>query len=115
MYPEEMQPAAAPQAGYVYLMRDAHDDYKIGHSVNPGNRRKLILRESKQKHGFIEIVLTIPTDDMIGLELALQRRFDHLNIEGEWFRLSKEEVTEIRLIRLQMMCEADTVAEERAK
>lgn len=105
IYPEEMQQPTAPQAGYVYLMRNAHDDYKIGHSVNPEARRQLLSRTQRQKHRFVVLVLTIPTDDMIALELDLQRRFDHLNIEGEWFRLTKEEVTQIRLIRLQMMCE----------
>lgn len=106
IYPEELQPATAPQAGYVYLMRDAHDYYKIGHSINPQGRRKFLSYTQKEKHGFVCMVLTIATDDMIGLELELQRRYSHRHIEGEWFRLSKEEVTEIRLIRLQMMCEA---------
>ncbi len=105
MLPEEYKSDAPPLAGYVYLMRNEHDDYKIGHSVDPLKRRQNIAYKTGHKR--LSIVLTIPTPDMIGLELMIQRRYQHLSLGGEWYRLSKQEVTEIRLIRLQVMCESE--------
>ncbi len=46
----------------------------------------MLPEEYETGHKRLSIVLTIPTPDMIGLELMIQRRYQHLSLGGEWYR-----------------------------
>lgn len=88
---EEFHNPRPPEAGYVYLMRNETGYYKIGHSVNPRRRRKQQSREGNT----VKIVLIIPTNDMIALELDLQRRYQGKQKSGEWFKLGSLDIDTI--------------------
>jgi hypothetical protein len=72
-------------AGYVYLMRDSDGLVKIGRSTVPSARRHAVAREVGKD---IELLATIATDDMDGLERAAHRHFGASRVRGEWFNLS---------------------------
>lgn len=91
MLPEEFNRPCPPEAGYVYLMRNGRGHYKIGHSVNPRRRRGELSKRDKP----VKIILLIPTQDMIALELALQQRYVWKRTRDEWFRLDRLDIQHI--------------------
>ena len=79
--------------GYVYLVQSPTGAYKIGRSQNPANR----VRTFNVKLPFeIEYVCVIQTPRMKGLEKELHQRFAEKRIDGEWFRLSADDVDYIK-------------------
>lgn len=81
--------------GFVYLLKsNEHPDvYKIGRSVNPTNRAKTF----GVKLPFpVEFDCLISTPDMYALEAELHTRFAAQRLDGEWFRLSDDDVSYIR-------------------
>jgi len=80
------------QKGYVYLMRSGKH-YKIGASKDPDTRRDFLGTKPPFE---IEIVCTIPTDDMFGLEDELHVQFSDKHVNGEWFELEPSDVAYIK-------------------
>jgi hypothetical protein len=82
-----------PRAGFVYLLRAATDQYKIGRTKDPKNRKETF----DVKLPFpVEFECLIPTQDMFQLEKALHQRFGGKRLRGEWFDLSEEDVAYIK-------------------
>ena len=89
-------------SGYVYLLRAIDSDglYKIGRTRNPDNR----LRTFSVKLPFrVEFEHLIATDDMYALESDLHTKYTSTRQRGsEFFRLTAEQVAEIKEIALDM-------------
>jgi len=81
--------------GHVYLIQAQHDPslYKIGRSANPDDR----IRTFEVKLPFtFDYICTIKSDDMYTLERQLHYKYRDKRIDGEWFRLSTEDVEYIK-------------------
>jgi hypothetical protein len=81
--------------GYVYLMKSGRF-YKIGLSDNVERRNYdlgLKLPES------IEILHKIRTDDPTGIETYWHNRFKDRRKQGEWFDLTKEDISAFKRIK----------------
>lgn len=80
--------------GYIYVLKVYNSDlYKIGHTLDP-NRR---LQTFNVKLPFpVEYDVLIPVSDMYGTEKALHKKYAHQHVNGEFFRLSIEDVEDIR-------------------
>ncbi|MBC2594676.1 GIY-YIG nuclease family protein [Ruficoccus amylovorans] len=75
--------------GHVYLLK--HDrDYKIGHSFDATQRYKQIRVQMPLE---TEEIHVIETDDCVGIEKYWHNRFENKRLNGEWFRLSRSDVT----------------------
>lgn len=84
--------------GYVYLLQSPTGAYKIGVASNPTKR----IERLEVKLPFeIEPVCVIQTDDMYGLEKALHRQFADKRVNGEWFRLSNDDVEIIKQMAVE--------------
>ncbi len=81
-----------PISGHVYLMK-CGPHCEIGASKDPDLR----LAQLSTKPPFdIELLHTIPTDDMYTLESKLHDRFADKRKNGEWFELAPEDVEYIK-------------------
>ena len=78
--------------GYVYLFSMDSNKYKIGISTNPAKRIKSI-NAANPEH--VELIHTIPTDNMEQLELMLHEHFKDKRLNGEWFGLDDNDVATI--------------------
>lgn len=82
--------------GYVYLMRmetydpSEHRPHKIGKSISPVARTQQ-LGGTKLPYD-ITLLVTIETPDMDRLERELHRRFADRQMQGEWFRLTPDDI-----------------------
>jgi predicted GIY-YIG superfamily endonuclease len=77
-------------AGYVYLVRAAGGEYKIGKTVNPKSRKKTFDVKLPFR---VEYAHVIKTDDMHSLEKALHQQFAAKRLRGsEFFNLAQEDV-----------------------
>lgn len=89
---EKPQVARDP-SGYVYLLQSPTGTYKIGRTKNPADR----MHTFSVKLPFeVEYVCVIPTDDRFTLERTLHRKFKAQRVNGEFFRLSPEDVEYIK-------------------
>jgi hypothetical protein len=80
--------------GYVYLIWCQADGlFKIGKSKHPTVRRGQLQTGSASRLG---LVCSIPAIDMHSAETALHRQYEHCKVSGEWYRLSWEQVADIR-------------------
>ncbi|WFU09782.1 GIY-YIG nuclease family protein [Rhizobium sp. CB3090] len=75
--------------GYVYMQRHG-SDYKIGYTKSLNKRGRQIQIELPQK---IELVHSILTDDPAGIEAYWHKRFSEKRTRGEWFKLTKADIT----------------------
>jgi hypothetical protein len=76
------------EIGHVYLLK--HDKvYKIGKSIDASRRYKEIRIQMPQK---TEEIHVIATDDPSGIEAYWHNRFKDKKLEGEWFKLSPDDV-----------------------
>ncbi len=74
--------------GHVYLLK--HDKvYKIGKSIDASRRYKEIKTQMPYK---TEEIHVIETDDPSGIEVYWHNRFKDKKLEGEWFKLSANDV-----------------------
>ena len=83
---------AAVVTGVVYLIRMG-EFYKIGKSNDPGRRMYELGLQLPEKH---DVVHVIETDDPSGIESYWHRRFASQRTNGEWFRLSPDDVAAIK-------------------
>jgi AraC-like DNA-binding protein len=79
------------RAGYVYIY-GGEGSYKIGRTTNIQRR----LKELPPLPFRAELIHTIETDDAAMLETHLHRRFKAQRLNGEWFRLSDDDLTAIK-------------------
>ncbi len=78
--------------GYVYLLLAPKEGlYKIGLSADPSKRAKAVQSEVQQ--GCL-LVHTIKTNNAPRLEADMHALFASERVQGEWFRLSAENVQE---------------------
>jgi hypothetical protein len=75
--------------GYVYLMKSGRY-YKIGKTGDIGRRKYDLGLILPEKPGLIH---TIQTDDPAGIEAYWHNRFRDKRKEGEWFDLSKDDIS----------------------
>jgi hypothetical protein len=79
--------------GYVYLVAGEGGVYKIGKTTQLDKRVNFF--EIKLPFP-IELVCVIPSDDISGLERQMHKRFADKHVNGEWFKLTQQEVEEIK-------------------
>jgi predicted GIY-YIG superfamily endonuclease len=71
---------------YVYLIQSLEDStYKIGVSKHPNKRIKELQTGNSSE---LKLVESFQSEHAHQVERALQRRYVHLNKEGEWFDMS---------------------------
>ena len=75
--------------GYVYLMKSG-DHYKIGKSEDIERRVKEVRTQMPES---LVLVHTIKTDDTSGIEQYWHKRFQNQRLNGEWFKLSRADVS----------------------
>lgn len=79
--------------GYVYLLLAESGHYKIGRTSDPENRAKTFGVKLPFR---VEYECVIKTNEMVGLEKELHKKFDAKRIDGEWFALSNDDVEYIK-------------------
>jgi len=90
---EEAESTERDKSGYVYLAKSETGHFKIGLSINPAKRIKIF--DTKMPVA-VELVHTIPADDMRQAEGILHGRFADKRHEGEWFNLDQGDVAYVR-------------------
>ena len=74
---------------YIYLIQSLEDGYyKIGISKHPQKRIEQLKTGNASE---LKLVYTYQTEYANKIENTLQRRYSHLNKNGEWFNLSLNE------------------------
>lgn len=81
-------------SGWVYVIGIVGDNlYKIGMTTRTPDKR---LAEFVPKMPYeAEIVVTCKTKDVLGLEGKLHQMYSDLCVNGEWFRLSNDELDDL--------------------
>jgi hypothetical protein len=85
-------PTTTVVTGVVYLLRMG-EFYKIGKSNDAGRRVYEIGLRLPEKHDLVHV---IETDDPSGIESYWHRRFAAQRANGEWFRLSPDDLSAFR-------------------
>jgi len=89
---QQGKPSLQLKAGYVYLLKGGNY-HKIGLSKDTDRRMEEILPKLPFE---TELVCTIATEDMYGLESRLHEQFADKRANGEWFKLNEADVEYIR-------------------
>jgi hypothetical protein len=83
-------PKTLPRKGWVYVVHGQDDQYKIGLTTREPDKR---LAEFTPKLPFkTELILTIQSDDVYALEAELHEFYASQRVNGEWFRLSQDNI-----------------------
>lgn len=78
---------------HVYIIHDIDSDiYKIGISKNIKTR--LSNLDTSNPHN-LKIYKTYKLKNAKGMEKQLHKQYEHLNVKGEWFKLSEEDLINI--------------------
>ena len=87
---EDAEPGAQPSAwGEVYLMKSGRY-YKLGRSISAGRRERELQLQLPERATRIHV---IQTDDPIGIERYWHERFADRRKNGEWFELTRDDVS----------------------
>ena len=78
--------------GFVYLLQADNGFIKIGRTINVKNRMRMLSVQLPYK---TKILGVIETDDCVGLEEKLHLEYKDKRVNGEWFRLTKDEIAEL--------------------
>lgn len=81
--------------GFVYVIVAENSYCKIGKTTNPDDRLSRLQTGNPFQ---IRYEILIRCDDNHAVEQALHRRFDQKNMTGEWFRLSPEDINDIKFL-----------------
>jgi hypothetical protein len=76
-------------AGYVYLLESSNGCYKIGKTRKIEKRLYQLLREYPLE---IKVLHYIPCRDHTKAENYLHKFFEDYRLQGDWFRLDKEQI-----------------------
>jgi hypothetical protein len=77
--------------GYVYVVKAPNDLYKIGTATN-------IERRIRKLNFPVELIHGIKANHSPQAEAFLQHCYGHRRVGGEWFRLTDEDLEEIKAI-----------------
>lgn len=89
--------------GFVYIIKDITltQCYKIGHTANP-NRRVYDFGIALPFE--IMVVMLIKVNDPLELETTLHHMFADKRTNGEWFKLTDEEINYVRhMVEMRVM------------
>lgn len=81
--------------GYIYLVK-LQDTYKIGRTKDVQSRLEALKSGSPFK---LTLVHSFFSADCKQLERELHKRYAHLCVKGEWFRLTTSEIDEIKAMK----------------
>ena len=82
--------------GYVYLLQADNGTYKIGRTKSPNSRFKQLGILLPYQ---LETICLIHTQNMSILENQLHARFAKKHVNGEWFKLDKEDIEYIKSLK----------------
>ena len=89
--PPQSKPKPKPGCVYV-ILAEKTGLYKIGHTDNPDRRLKQLQRNSPD---ILDYAITISTDDALTKEKRLHEKYADKRVNGEWFKLTPEDVQSI--------------------
>jgi hypothetical protein len=88
----ELRTPKAKRPTFIYLVRHERNGLvKIGRSKTPDARERTL--QSEEPHN----IMIFSAQGDSSLELELHNHYANHRIRGEWFRLSEEQVEEIKL------------------
>lgn len=94
----------APNHGAVYFLQESYGLVKIGKAVNAPTR---IAELAALMPYPVTVLLVVPTDNRHQLEAEFHARFAAKRVRGEWFRLTHEDVTDLRRVYSDVDLSAD--------
>jgi predicted GIY-YIG superfamily endonuclease len=86
------KPPRRNTSGFVYLISGSDGVYKIGRTSSIRRRMDDFTKLPFET----ALICTIPTPDALALESSLHKKFAMKRLNGEWFRLSDEDVAGIK-------------------
>lgn len=90
--PKRPKPAPKPAPGYIYLIVNDREQYKIGYSKTPAKRIEVLNVKLPWP---IEVLHLIPTNHMRLAEQHLHKHYAEKNARGEWYWLSESDIADI--------------------